>query len=181
MEVLFVTTVYHASHKIKYRLESFLLIASVKSLLPKHLAFKIKRNRFVNLSGGEGKNLVIELYNRIAKQRIANLGPNHTADAVMRIGRTVSSTNDLEKHMCIQTNTALEARNSKATSNKDSKDFEKIIIELKEAKVFEDIQNRTGRTCNLEVCTILRNFKPDLLLTFIEENKIKFAQSKAAF
>lgn len=64
--------VYDLSHKIKYRLESFLLLAGVNAVFLEKQRHKIIWNRFVNLSGGQDKNLdgdyVMELMNKYAKR-----------------------------------------------------------------------------------------------------------------
>lgn len=50
-------------------------------------------NRFVNVSGGQDKNLdgdyVMELMNKYAKGRVKVLGPNQTPEVVDRIGKTM--------------------------------------------------------------------------------------------
>lgn len=69
---------YHQVNKFKYRLEAFLLLASVTSILPPRLAEQVKWGRFVNLSGGPTSNLdgdeVMEILNNWAKSRIKTLG-----------------------------------------------------------------------------------------------------------
>lgn len=74
--------VYDLSHKIKYRLESFLLLAGVNAVFSEKQRHQIIRNRFVNLSGGQYKYLdgdyVMELMNKYAKGRVKLLGPNQT-------------------------------------------------------------------------------------------------------
>lgn len=83
--------VYHQGHKIKYRLESFLLLAGVNALLTPRQKHQVTHNRFINLRGGEGHNLdgdyVMALLNRYAKSRIKLLGPNHNETCVERIGK----------------------------------------------------------------------------------------------
>jgi|SRR5277367_710459 len=89
----FAILLYHMENKFKYRLESFLLLSSTSFLVPPEIREEIKWGRFVNYSGGEGKNLavdeVVELYNRFAKERLKYLGPNHKPEVVMKIGRTL--------------------------------------------------------------------------------------------
>lgn len=72
--------VYDLSHKIKYRLESFLLLAGVNAVFSEKQRHQIIRNRFVNLSGGQDNYLngdyVMELMNKYAKGRVKLLGPS---------------------------------------------------------------------------------------------------------
>ena len=98
--------VFHQSRKVKYQLEAFLLQASVIALLPARLSKQVIWNRFVNLSGGEGRNLdgdyVMEHLNRLAKGRMKSLGPNHTPQMVDHIGKTVLFCSKLEQHMLVE-------------------------------------------------------------------------------
>lgn len=85
--------VYDLSHKIKYRLEFFLLLAGVNAVFSEKQRHQIIWNRFVNLSGRQHKNLdgdyVMELMNKYAKGRVKLLGPNKTPEVVDRIGKTM--------------------------------------------------------------------------------------------
>ena len=176
--------IYHAVHKVKYRLESFLTMVSQKCILPSHLAFQLKHNRFINLSGGEGKNLdgdyTIELFNRVAKQRISRLGPNHTPDVIKHIGQTINFTNDLEKHMCVQTYTSLLSR-TKTNKKKADSDMHKIVTEIINTKPFAHITNRTSSAFDFTSCNIFRNFNANNLKEFINDNKTKYSVSKLAY
>lgn len=71
-------------------------------------------NRFVNLSGGQDKNLdgdyVMELMNKYAKGRVKLLGPTQTPEEVDRIGKTMMfchNVNEKEKLVFIQEETLM--------------------------------------------------------------------------
>ncbi len=94
--------VYHDTHKTNYRLEAFLLLVAVQALLSKGLAEQVKWSR-LSLSGGEGKHLdgdyVMELLNKLAKGRIKGLGPNHNANSVDMISKTLMFAHDVEMQL----------------------------------------------------------------------------------
>ena len=99
-------TFSHQAHKYKYRLESFLLTAAVKALLPPRFAEVVTWSRFINLSGGAGKNLdadyVLELFNKTVKTKLKTLVPNKSSEQVMRISRIIMFCQDLAKTLAQQ-------------------------------------------------------------------------------
>lgn len=136
--------VYDLSHKIKYRLESFLLLAGVNAVFSEKQRHQIIWNRFVNLSGGQDKNLdgdyVMELMNKYAKGRVKLLGPNQTPEVVDRIGKTMM--------FCHNVNEKLEREigvhpggNTRAQMDK-REDIRAIVNQLKNADVFSVISGR---------------------------------------
>ncbi len=137
--------IYQQGHKTKYRLEAFLLQAAVKALLPPRLAEQVKWSRFVNYSGGEGKNLdgdyVMERLNKLAKSKVRKLGPNHTSEMVMRIGKTLQFCYDVMKHFEVQIQVAPIGRTHK---DRDLvRDRNLLIEELhNRVKVFEQHPGR---------------------------------------
>lgn len=166
---------YHRNRKYKYRLESFLFLASVNALLSPRMASQITWNRYVNLSGGSGNNLdgdyVMELQNRIAKDRIKLLGPNHKPDTVDKIGKTVKVLNDLEKHLCAQTLTAPIARNRTYCS--DQPDFLIVLQELCQHDIFkaDNRQSKFGDSSG----NLFADFNMSTFVTFIRDNIDKYS------
>ncbi len=124
--------VYHDTNKYKYKLEAFLLLASVSTLLPERLAQQVKWGRFVNLSGGEGKNLdgdyCMELLNNWAKKKIRLLGPNHTPAAVKQIGKNLLFCHNIQREMERQMNIAPVSRHH--TKQSTHRDRQLILDEL---------------------------------------------------
>ncbi|XP_070551390.1 uncharacterized protein [Ptychodera flava] len=176
--------VFHTTHKTKYRLESFLLQAATKSLLSPRLSKQVIWNRFINLSGGEGNNLdgdyVMELLNRLAKKRIKTLGPNHTAQAVMMIGKTLMCTNDIEKHMLREMNLAPESRAH--TKQSVSTDLGKMFDELKNrSKVLNFIPGRSHGHFDNFSNDIFSDIDAHLLHKWINGKKIEYSGGKWAF
>ena len=171
---------YHSTRKYKYRLESFLFTSSVKALLPIRMAQQIIWNRYINLTRGEGKNLdgdyVIELHNRLAKDRIKSLGPNHIPENVNKIGKTVQILNDIEKHLCSQTKSALISQ--KHTKIKDTADFSIVLQELCQNNIFI-AQNDRVSYFGLTGGNMFVDFNKETFRTFINENKEKYSQGKS--
>jgi L1 cell adhesion molecule like protein len=176
--------VYNQMGKIKYRLEAFLLQASVKALLPKRCAMQIIHNRFVNLAGGEGKNLdgdyVMELLNNLAKSKIKNLGPNHTPEMVMRIGKTVMFCHEVAKLIEFQMGVPPTSR--KHTQQKAIRDRGLILEEIVDkAKVFTYTPGREHASFGRQPVDIFSNTDSRKLHQYLHEKKQAYSGNKMAF
>jgi len=180
----FAIPLYHEAHKTKYRLEGFLLIASVKALLPARLSKQVLCSRFVNLTGGEGNNLdgdyVLELQNNLAKSKIKTLGPNHTPEMVMRIGKTMMFSHEVTRCLGSQLGVAPISRTH--TSQETTRDKHLIIEELHLiAKVFHYIPGREHATFSQQPDDIYSAIKVPELHKWLHEKKDEYAGTKWAF
>jgi len=83
---------FHAFNHTNYRLISFRFIAQVFGLLTPRMAARMVHNRTVNIHGGIGHNvsldLFLELLNKDVKADLKRSGPNLTSKLLERIGRS---------------------------------------------------------------------------------------------
>ena len=144
----------------------------------------MKWARFINLSGGANTNLdgdeVMEHLNKMAKGKIRMLGPNHTPEVVMRIGKTIMFTRDITKHLGGQTQVPLMSR--KHTKKDLNKDMKMVVSELMErSKVFNQNNGREYPTFGKTGSNIYADIKLVELHKWLSEKKIQYSGSKWAF
>jgi L1 cell adhesion molecule like protein len=177
----FALLAYHQARKIKYRLESFLVNASVKALLPPRFAEEVKWSRFVNLTGGQGKNLdadyVLELFNNAVKTKLKTLGPNHTAKQVMEISRTAMFCDELAKMMSSQLDLAPVSRQH--TDREVEKDRNLVLNELLQSNVFTFTPGRNNSF--KEKVDVFSGINVFDLHQWINAKKTHYANGKWAF
>lgn len=176
--------VYHQTHKIKYRLEAFLLQAAVRALLPSRLSEQVKWSRFVNYSGGEGNNLdgdyVMELLNKLAKSKIRGLGPNHTPEMVMRVGRTLMFCHDVTKQLEKQIGVSPFGR--KHTDQDQARDRNIMIEELHtRVRVFQKQPGRQHPTFGVQPVDIFADCKVAELHAWLNAKRVEYGNGKWAF
>ena len=179
----FALLAYHQTRKTKYRLEAFLLTAAVKALLPERFAQELTWSRFVNLTGGPGKNLdadyVLELFNNTVKTKLKTLGSNHTPAMVMRIARTVMFCHNVAKSLGEQLKVAPISRDH--TEQDLQKDKGRIIDQLKtKSKVFTFTPGRQHAHFN-EPRDIFSGVNVPDLHRWLRDKKNEYANSKWAF
>lgn len=94
-------------NRVKYAYTAFKYLCQVKATLSERMAEKLKWGRYVNSSGGKGKNipcdLRIEHEVRNLKCRFESLGKNLTPTTAQKIARSQTKLNDVvsnfDKHM----------------------------------------------------------------------------------
>ncbi|XP_033738678.1 uncharacterized protein LOC117326153 isoform X3 [Pecten maximus] len=174
--------VYDLSHKIKYRLESFLLLAGVNALFTEKQRHQIIWNRFVNLSGGKDKNLdgdyVMELLNKYAKGRVKLLGPNQTPEIVDRIGKTMMFCHNvnekLEREIGVHPAGIHHAQRDK------TQDIKAVVNQLKNANVFSVIRGRQHDSFQ-EQFDMFQNVNSHALHKWLNVKKQEYSNGKYAF
>ena len=86
---------FKADGRHKYALEALRLLFQVNVVLSPNLAYQVMWHRFVNVSGGLGRNIPCDLHNehmnRLIKFIITNMGSNLTEDALQNTVRSVST------------------------------------------------------------------------------------------
>ncbi|XP_061176933.1 uncharacterized protein LOC133185634 [Saccostrea echinata] len=174
---------YHIAHKTKYRLEAFLLIACTIALFTPRQQHQVIWNRFVNLSGGRGKNLdgdyVMELLNKYAKARVKLIGPNHSHETVLRIGKTMMFCHDISRNLECQVGAAPISRDHKAQDT--TGDLTKLVRELQRANVFTCIPGRAHNSFQNEPSDIFTQFNVIEFHKWMNAKKKQYAGNKQAF
>ena len=85
---------FKVDRRVKYSVEAYHLLAQVNALLPPHMAHQLTWNRICNISGGEGKNIPLDLmdehFNRIFEDDInifrSNIGEKSISRNLQAIG-----------------------------------------------------------------------------------------------
>lgn len=174
--------VYHIAKKTKYRLESFLILAGINALYTPRQREQIVHNRFVNLSGGEGKNLdgdyVMELLNRYAKSRVKLLGPNHSPEIVDRIGKTMMVCHRIQENL--EKSLKIPPTSSSHTKQSLDKDRLTIIKALKDGQVFKSIPGRFHQTFLNENSDLFSGINVKEFHKYIHEKKQHYSSRKNA-
>jgi hypothetical protein len=174
---------YHQAHKIKYRLEAFLLIAGTLALFSPRQSHQVIWNRFINLSGGRGRNLdgdyVMELLNKYAKSRVKLIGPNHSPQTVLRIGKTMMFCHNISRNLEQEVGAAAVSRDH--TAQDVTSDLEKLVSELQKATVFRRIPRRAHISFPNEPSDIFSQFDVVDFHRWMSSKKKEYAGNKRAF
>ncbi|XP_061165566.1 uncharacterized protein LOC133174462 [Saccostrea echinata] len=174
---------YHTAHKVKYRLEAFLLQAGIMALYTPRIKHQIIWNRFINLSGGKGRNLdgdyVMELLNKYAKSRVKLVNQNHSPELVKRIGKTMMFCHDVNHHLEKQIQGVPISR--KHVSQDSTSDLQKVVRELQNADVFTFTPNRYHASFQHEKSDIFNDFDVKEFHKWITVKKKEYAVGKKAF
>lgn len=174
---------YHTARKTKYRLEAFLLLAGTMALYTPRHKHQIIWNRFVNLSGGHGRNLdgdyVMELLNKYAKSRIKLIGSDHTPEIVKRIGKTMMFCHDVNQNLEMQVGAKPISRHHQSQDTK--KDLLMLVCELQKAEVFKVIPGRSHHTFRDESSDIFNDFDVNQFHKLLRTKINEYSHTKLAF
>lgn len=90
---------FKADGRVKYSVEAFHLLAQVNALLPLHMAHQLTWNRTCNVSGGEGKNipldLMVEHFNRVFKADLNTFRSNIGEKSISRSSRAIGTMKEM--------------------------------------------------------------------------------------
>ena len=130
---------FKAAQRVKYALEGFHLLAQIKALLPKRLAEEVMWNRFINTSGGLGRNISLDFHmehmNRTYKEQISRMGSNVSSKTLDSLGQAFRQSTAVSDNLLASTNIHTPAgRHSAANTEKDES---AIIKELVSSQIFE--------------------------------------------
>ena len=91
----FLMLIFKAAQRKNYSCEAFALLAQMNFILSPRLSQQLKWSRFINTRGGKGHNIPCDLHmehlNRVLKDGIKGLGANKTEKAITRLGKCISS------------------------------------------------------------------------------------------
>lgn len=91
----FLMLIFKAAQRKNYSCEAFALLAQRSFILSPRLSQQLKWSRFINTRGGKGHNIPCDLHmehlNRVLKDGIKGLGANNTEKAITRLGKCISS------------------------------------------------------------------------------------------
>ena len=91
----FLMLIFKAAQRKNYSCEAFALLAQMNFILSPRLSQQLKWSHFINTRGGKGHNIPCDLHmehlNRVLKDGIKGLGANKTEKAITRLGKCISS------------------------------------------------------------------------------------------
>ena len=87
---------------------------------------------------------MIELMNKYAKSRVKLIGPNHSPETVMRIGKTMMFCHDVTRHL--ECEIGADPMSRQHIAQDTTGDLTKIVLELRKANVFNRIPGRAHGT-----------------------------------
>ena len=124
---------FKADGRVKYSVEAFHLLAQVNALLPPHMAHQLTWNRACNVSGGEGKNipldLMVEHYNRVFKDDINTFRSNIGEKSISRSSQAIGIMKELlERFDSIIKIKKPSGRHIKPSEQKDFEVIVKILV-----------------------------------------------------
>ena len=174
---------YDSVHKTKYRLESFLFLAAMLALYTPRHREQVTWNRFISLSGGKGRNLdgdyVMELLNKYAKSRVKLIGPTHSPEIVMRIGKTMMFCHDVQVQLERQVRADFLSRDHTRQNLHD--DLMKVVAELKKADVFKRMPGRSHPSFQDEPGDIFSSIDVAEFHNWLDGKKQEYSNNKFAF
>ena len=164
-------------------IRQFLFLAGILALYSPRHRHQVIWNRFVNLSGGRGKNLdgdyVMELLNKYAKGRVKLVGPNHSAELVMRIGKTIMYCHDIQVRLERQVRAECLSRDHSTQDTHNN--LLKLVGELSEAEVFKKVPGRSHPSFQNEPSDIFSDIDVVEFHKWLQRKKIEYANNKLAF
>ena len=134
--------------RIKYSVEAFHLLAQVNALLPSHMAHRLIWNRTCNVSGGQGKNipldLMVEHYNRVFKDDLNTFRSNIGEKSVSRSSRAIG----IMKEMLDKFDSSIKIKkpSGRHIGPSDQRDFEIMLKILVSEEVFKHKLGRGHRS-----------------------------------
>ena len=86
-----------------YFVEMFMAIAQIEALASEEMAHRLTWGRFINWHGGLGKNITCdmaqEIYNRVSKEVVREMGPNKTPKAMTRASKVAAGLQQIVQRM----------------------------------------------------------------------------------
>lgn len=144
----FLLLIYKVSNHPNYSIEALRLLLQFYFLLPPRQAQQLINSRFINTCGLPGHNVECDLHmehlNRLCKDAVEGLGANKVEKAISRVGKCIQMVSDVTDqydkiHTC-------KKDSGKHSCRSDLKDFEQMLKQLNEVKVFQSHPGRKHKT-----------------------------------
>ncbi|XP_070548874.1 uncharacterized protein [Ptychodera flava] len=123
---------YKSDGRHKYALESLYLLVQIAAILPPRDAHLLKWERFVNVNGGQGRNISLDLHlehqNKYFKEDVKSFGGKLTEKAVNRVSRAAHSTEKILKNLDLEIK--LDRPSGHHTVASNEKDLSMIVDNL---------------------------------------------------
>ena len=170
--------IFREDGRTKYVLEALNLHLQVYGLSPR-LAFELMWSRFINSSGGKGKNVPADLHmehlNRACKTAIAGLGANVSEKSVHRAAKCLRTT--LEVCNNFDKVSGIPQPSGKHPEASSKKDIKLMVKELHEkSQVFSEIDGRRHRSFPNSRLNRFESIDKSKLQHWFETHKQKFIE-----
>ena len=130
-----------------YALEAFQLQTMLNATATPTVAHQLKWSRVVNVHGGTGCNIPVDLHNehlnRMLKDSVGDMGANLSEGAVVQRSRSLKGVMDVVHRFDL--NTGLHTLSTDHTASSLKADEDAVLTELLESKVFDYIPGRRHR------------------------------------
>ena len=138
--------IYKSKGHTKYAYATLLYLVKICALLSHFEADRLKRNRFYNNHGGQGKNISLDLkkehQNRLLKKMWRALGPNLNERNAARLAQTLDSVEVILDG--IDKDCKLSERNATRSLAKKEEAVHQITKDLISKRVFVHAEGRAG-------------------------------------
>ena len=131
-----------------YALEAFQLQAMVNATTTPREAHQLKWSRVVNVHGGTGRNMPVDLHNehlnRTLKDSVGEMGANLSESAIVQRSKSLKGVMDVVQTFDVNTN--LHAVSTDHTVSSSKKDEDAMLTELLKSQVFDYIPGRKHKS-----------------------------------
>ena len=132
-----------------YASEAFQLQAMVNATATPREAHQLKWSRVVNVHGGTGRNMPVDLHNehlnRVLKDSVGDMGANLSEGAIVQRSKSLKVVMDIVHTFDVNTN--LHAVSTDHTVSSSRKDEDVVLAELLKSQVFDYIPGRKQIVC----------------------------------
>ena len=133
------------SSRSKYAIEAFHLLAQINALLSPRLAHELIWNRTVNVNGGAGNNIPMDLHlehlNRVFKDNINTFRAHISEQSVQRSSRAIGTVKVVLEHF--DKAASVKRESGHHTDANISRDFNVTLQLLKKQNVFKKHSGRS--------------------------------------
>ena len=165
---------FHFARHKNYQLEAFQLLAEINAAASPRIASQLTWSRCVNVKGGKGKNIPLDLHmehlNRTIKDYVATLGANVAEQSILQCGRSlkglIETCSNLDEQLGIS---PFSTSHNKANTSNDEK---AIIKELTEtSRVFNYVPGRNHKSFKSIRPSIAEHIDMTKLLQWIQKKR----------
>ena len=174
---------FQASGCHKYCLEALRLQFQVSVVLSPNLAHQVMWHRFVNVKGGEGRNIPCDLFNEHVNKQlkviIANMGPNLTEAALQRAARSVSTLHAICERF--DQTTALPHRSTAHSTRSDMEDVKMVTDAVLESNLLKQTAGRYHPSFRDLDLNPLKKWNIEKMITWIRAKQQQYLKFKGSY
>ena len=170
---------FHYSKHKNYQIEAFNLLAGVNAPLTPCIAHQVTWSRFINTSGGKGKNISLDLHmehlNRMVKDYVVNLGANVAEKSIIQCGQSLKGLLETCGNFDQQMQVVSSIKHTRSSDTKDETIILKELID--KSHVFNYTPGRTHPSFKAIQPSIAEHVNTPKLVDWIKGKKEQMQQS----